>query len=156
MQSPRQTQPQREWKRDHGEDEREREREVRPKWKWKYEGVLRSLHAPTSTTPHTPPPSLHRLPLFLLFRTLYPCRLWLRKIYEISRVQQRVCVDVCLRARVCKQSNFKTDSACWGLQKWEDELGVGGRWEPRMCPCAGFPPRQPLCGRKGAGGLITH
>lgn len=52
--------------------------------------------------------SLH----FLLFRTLYPCRLWLRKIYEISRTQQGVCVNVrvcgCVRACTCVCVNRAT------------------------------------------------
>lgn len=86
-----------------------------------------------SSTVFTPLPAqlahLHILSLtslyFLLFRTLYPCRLWLRKIYEISRTQQRVCVNVrvsvcaCLFVCVCvcKQCNFKTDRTGCGLLK---------------------------------------
>lgn len=61
-----------------------------------------------------------------------------------------MCTCLCVRARVrvCKQSNFKTDRTGCGLLKWEDELGVGGRWEPKMCPCAGFPSQQLLWRKK--------
>lgn len=79
-------------------------------------------------------PSLS-LSLYFYYSGRYPCRLWLRKIYEFSRTQQRVCVNVCVR----KQPNFKADSIRCELQKWEDELRVGGRWESEMCPSATFP-----------------